>query len=201
MNTFQFVASIVGSLAWPAAIVIMILILRRPLTRTITSLQKLTYKELRLDFGQEISKLEVVADQANVPNVALESNARPKRRDSSSSQVEDEDVYKLLTFFGETAPTDVIVRIWSQAEREIQAAVDRLGLSSSYSSRNSLSQNIQLLMENGFIDYKVKDILDGLSALQKEIAHGNVKEEEITYTQLIGYMRLTQRMINFIKSL
>jgi hypothetical protein len=76
MNILQFIASLISSLAWPVAIVLIILILRKPLSQIILSLQKLRYKELQLDFSQEVSKLVSAADRAKIPTVIIENGCK-----------------------------------------------------------------------------------------------------------------------------
>jgi hypothetical protein len=49
MSILQFIASIVGSISWPAAVVIVVLILRKPLTTVILSLSKVSYKDVGLE--------------------------------------------------------------------------------------------------------------------------------------------------------
>jgi hypothetical protein len=49
MITFQFIASIVGSLAWPTSFVLVVLILRKPISQVILSLKKASYKGLLLE--------------------------------------------------------------------------------------------------------------------------------------------------------
>lgn len=67
MDWLQFVSSIVGSLAWPAAIVAVVALLRDPLGKLVPLIRTLKYKEWQIDVGQELEavkeSVEATADQ------------------------------------------------------------------------------------------------------------------------------------------
>ncbi len=49
MTWLQFISSIIGSVSWPAAIVILVLIMRKPLTTIILSLRKASVKDFAFE--------------------------------------------------------------------------------------------------------------------------------------------------------
>lgn len=51
---------------WPAAVVVVVLVLRKPLRHVIESLRSLTYKEATLAFEQQIKRVAVEADRAEL---------------------------------------------------------------------------------------------------------------------------------------
>ncbi len=78
MNTFQLIASLVGTLAWPIVVVVIIVVLRKPLSQIFSSLtlNKLSYKDWQFDFGEKVAKLVSTADKANIPDVISETANR-----------------------------------------------------------------------------------------------------------------------------
>ena len=52
----QFFASLAGSLAWPATVVVVVL--RNQCRRFLLTLTRLRYKDLELDFGRELKEVE-----------------------------------------------------------------------------------------------------------------------------------------------
>lgn len=201
MNTLQFIASLVSSLAWPAAIVLIVLMLRKPLSRVILSLHKLSYKELQLDFDQEISKLVSVADQAKIPVITKENGTTSRERGFSSSRTSEGKFDEHIMALAKTDPTAAIVMAWSLVESEIQSTINRLAISPDYPPYNSALRNIQLLRENNYIDEDTEKILQGLRTLRNKVIHGENMEEEITYTQVMEYAQLVQRMIKLLASI
>ena len=55
MDWLQFLSSVVGSLAWPATVLALVVLLRAPVTRVLLTLTRLKYKDLELDFGRELA--------------------------------------------------------------------------------------------------------------------------------------------------
>ncbi len=74
MNGFQFTAALVGSLAWPTVVVIIVVVLRKPLSQIFSSLtlNKLSYKDWQFDFGDKVAKLISSADKANIPDLVID---------------------------------------------------------------------------------------------------------------------------------
>ena len=54
MDWLQFISSIIGSLAWPAAVMNLVLNLQAPLRNLLRDLSQFRYKEIEIDFGKEI---------------------------------------------------------------------------------------------------------------------------------------------------
>ena len=75
MNGFQFTASLVGSLAWPIVVVLIVVVLRKPLSQIFSSLtlHKLSYKDWQFDFGQQVAMLTSSADKANIPDIVVDN--------------------------------------------------------------------------------------------------------------------------------
>ncbi|WP_422422736.1 hypothetical protein [Pseudomonas sp. GZD-222] len=67
MDWLQFFSSVVGSLAWPAAVITLVILLREPLGKLLPLIRTLKYKEWQIDVGQELDavkvSVEATADQ------------------------------------------------------------------------------------------------------------------------------------------
>lgn len=75
MDTSALIASIVESLAWPIAIIVLVLILRGPIARLIPLIEKLKYKDVEIEFGR---KLAAAKAEAEVSDIADSSDAEPE---------------------------------------------------------------------------------------------------------------------------
>ena len=64
MDWLSFSAQLIDSLVWPAVVITVIMLLRKPLTELIPLLRELSYKDLHLKFGQKLVELEARADMA-----------------------------------------------------------------------------------------------------------------------------------------
>ncbi|WPN24099.1 hypothetical protein [Pseudomonas marginalis] len=67
MDWLQFVSSVIGSVAWPIAVITIIALLRAPLGKLVPLIRTLKYKDLQIDVGQELEavkeSVESTADQ------------------------------------------------------------------------------------------------------------------------------------------
>lgn len=64
MDWMQFTSAIVGSLAWPLAVIAVVMLLRTPLSKLLPMVRALKYKELSIDFSEKLDavKEEIGAD-------------------------------------------------------------------------------------------------------------------------------------------
>lgn len=68
MDTLTFTAEVVRAVAWPASLLILAFLLRKPLRELIPLLRKLKYKEIEIEFSKEVSALRAksISEQQNV---------------------------------------------------------------------------------------------------------------------------------------
>jgi hypothetical protein len=64
MDGFTFTSEIVKALAWPSALIGLIFLLRKPIIELVPLMKKLKYKELELEFSQEMQALKSEANDA-----------------------------------------------------------------------------------------------------------------------------------------
>ncbi len=55
---------IVTILIWPATVIVIVLILRKPLASLVASAKKLKYKDLELEFSKDIEQVQADAKEA-----------------------------------------------------------------------------------------------------------------------------------------
>jgi hypothetical protein len=58
MNYLQFIASLIHSLAWPATIVALAAIFRKPLRDLLQHLDRFKYGKVEIDFRRELDQVE-----------------------------------------------------------------------------------------------------------------------------------------------
>src|ERR1051325_1135276 len=79
MDWLAFFASIIASLAWPLTVIILVILLRDPLTRVLLTLTHLKYKDLEIDFKRELEELEEKAKAIDVKPQLPEIRASEKK--------------------------------------------------------------------------------------------------------------------------
>lgn len=144
MDYLQFTASVINSLAWPAAAIGMIWLLIDPIGRLIPNIELLKYKDMSVSFGKEMKKVSEEAERIHITPKPLELPTPPPR-------AEDDGPDMLLSAerLAETVPASTIALAWLAVEIELSSAVWRVGsLLNGYPSP-SPSKHIDFLVEHG----------------------------------------------------
>jgi hypothetical protein len=198
MDGLTFIAQIIESLAWPLAIVIVVLILRSPLSQVILGLKRLKYQDLELDFEKEIAKLERAVEEATEP---LEADTKQLPPAPGENVIKVETVDNSIEEVAALSPKSGIILAWNLVEKELQSAIMRLAISADYPPYLSAMRNIELLKEQGLITDLVYDLLNGLRRLRNEVIHDRPAQSTLTVDDAFDYLRIVQRVLPVIKGL
>lgn len=144
---------VVELVVWPATIVVVVSLLRAPLSKLVPTLKRLKCKDLELEFEREASKIlsEVERD---LPE--------PERSDSVAEGSTDIPMFSRVA----PEPTDLVMRFWG----ELESAIHELVGKSAY-EKTSVRSLVDLLAESGKVrEETIRAILD-LAALRNRVAH------------------------------
>lgn len=114
MDLLTFIATIVGSIAWPAALLATVFMIRRPLAELLPGIRRLKYKDLEVDFGKELEKIEAVMDTVEVgaqPTCELPAEVQPEPLPKTRAE--------LLDKLAELSPNAAILESWRNVERTL----------------------------------------------------------------------------------
>ena len=153
MDTCQFVASVVDSLAWPATIVVLVLVLRGPLEKLVPMLQKMKFKDFELSFGEKIDR-------------AREDAGLALRYSEGPAPPEEQKALELAV----VSPRAAVTEAWLWVETAATEAADRLQLAPSSRSRTGWRRLSELVRHPGF-DRGAASMLQELRSLRNEAAH------------------------------
>jgi hypothetical protein len=114
MDFLTFLATIIESLAWPVSLLVSVFMLRRPIVELLPGLRRLKYKDLEVDFGKELEKIEAVMD-------TVEEKTKPKGE--LPIEVQPEPLPKtrteLLEKLAELSPNAAVLESWRNVERTL----------------------------------------------------------------------------------
>ena len=193
MDWLQFFASVLGSLAWPATAVALVVLLRVPVARVLLTLTKLKYKDLELDFGRELKQLE---EQARVIEVRpTQPKALPPTKRDPSDLLSEAD--RLAQEFPEPA----VAVGWQAVEEELMSAVERLAISPDYPRHNSAMKNAELLRGQNEIDDTTLDVLNRMRNLRNMAVHGGNGQGRVTTNEAIEFIALARGVVEKLNSL
>jgi hypothetical protein len=197
MNWMQFVSSLVQSLAWPVAAVVIILIFRNGLSKRLGSLLSLTLPGgVEAKFSEDLNELEEKAE-----------DAAPHPTDLDPSQPGGAD----LKNFGppvppppekddralKANPTGVVMEAWKSVESILRAAARRSKSDGSLSNLYNTKALIQHLRTVGFLDDADVAALEKARLMRNLAAHS---EDPISPESAESFANISSKLAaNFMK--
>jgi hypothetical protein len=185
MDPVTFVAELVKALAWPASVVTIVLILRRPLAGLIPLLHKLKYKDLELEFGRGVEevKAEVLAE--------LPTSPTPKALSAGASAV--------LVKLAEMSPRAAVTEAWRQVEGALIEAAKRKGVDLPPRQVALPIYVLRALQAKGALDPGKVAIFNDLRALRNSAAHA--PEFALSQESALEYAALATQLAEYFRSL
>lgn len=187
MTKLEFVAAIIKSLAWPTVILTITIMLRSPIIKILSNLNKVTYNNLEMDFAQKLEEIETNLETNESLDVSLQS-----------SEIK---IDKEINTVAQISPSASIVMAWTMVEQEILSSIQRLAISPDYPLYNSPLKNINLLKDAGLLDSETQRSLHELRTLRNKAVHGQISDVNITYHEAIKYYELSIIVTNILKNL
>ncbi len=183
MDLLTFIAELVKALAWPAAVLIIFLFLRKPILELIPLLQRIKYGGLEIDFGKRIQELAVEADQA------LPAPARPGKT--------SEYIEKSMTNLAYISPRAAVLEAWLELEEAAVSAAKRRGLNLTSQEERSPIALGSALERSGILDHKQMEIYTRLRNLRNAAAHAT--DFSFEPQAAIDYSELASRLAEVLR--
>lgn len=182
MDGLTFTSELIKALAWPAATIILASLLRKPIVGLVPLMRKLKYKELELEFSQEVLALKAEASPV------LDS---PQKEKLSTTPSKALDLVSLSTRAAimeawidvETAAVEVASSFWNQSPNETMRNLPNLG---------------EYLHQCKVIDDKQLSIYKKLQHLRNKAAHA--EELNLSEEDAMSYVTMAFNLARHIKS-
>jgi hypothetical protein len=187
LDKLEFVSSVIKSIAWPSVLLTITILLRKPIIKILSNLNKVTYNNLEMDFAQQLEEIET----------SLETNEST----SDISHTPDLKIDKEINTVAQISPSASITMTWAKVEQEILSTIKRLSISPDYPFYNSPLKNINLLRDAGLIDDETEKSLNELRTIRNKAVHGHITDTDITYQEAIKYYELSIKVIKILKNL
>lgn len=183
MNWLEFIASIVGSLAWPAVLIAIFYFIREPIRNLLPLLQRLKYKELELEFSRRVEEVsaEVVQELPALP---------------AAAPVQTDELTKAAKL-AETSPRAAVLEAWLSVEAAAFDAARRLGwlLPSQKAANGSFA--MKFLERHEQVDRSIVGLLRELRSLRNQAAH--TPEFALSKSAAIEYASSATRVAEYLR--
>lgn len=182
MDFLTFVAAIVGSLAWPLSLLISVFLMRKPLADLIPAIRRLKFKDLEVDFGKELEKIEAEMD-------TIENEPKPKNE--LLAEVESEPLPRtrneLIEKIATLSPNAAIIESWRNVERTLNIYFIRRGIEQPVSGQ-TISRHLD---KDPNFPPRLVSAYQELRLLRNLAAHN---QERLTAKQAMEFSALADRL-------
>lgn len=195
MNWLSFFSSIIDSLAWPAAVIIIVLVLKKPLSTLLTMLRNLKFKDLELDFGKELKIIEDKAKQV------LSAETKPKVIREKPTERNSSQIIKEAERLFEEFPEPAIALAWSAVEVELIDAIMRTASSPDYPPHNSALKNAIYLEKAGYLETDKIELIKRMTNLRNIVVHGSKGAGLVTVHDAREFIALAEWLVKDLKEI
>ncbi|NVK20542.1 MAG: hypothetical protein HWE30_17760 [Methylocystaceae bacterium] len=179
-----FLADITSSLAWPVVILIIALHFRKHIISAINNLRSLRYGDAEAIFEQD---LDAVSEKAK--------SIEPANLDSNQDKL---DRLNELSLMANSSPTGAILEAWNDIEEAARDVAENSGIPLAGSPKRPLFKLQSFLSENNLLPKAEIDTFRKLRMIRNRAIH--TSDTEITAEQAKRYIKLTDRLIDAIKT-
>lgn len=183
MDWLTFFSDVVGSIAWPVAIVVVILVFRDQLAKLLPSLEALEYKDFKLKFEKRVAQAEKQFEDI------VDTQA------SSERAVVGEDRFDTARTLAAVAPSAAIVEAWKLFEYELRDGARRMNLD--VSATLPVHRLLRDLEQRGLLPRDVVATAQELRGLRNEAAH--VPDMYLPSEHAEEYVSLIARLTSFVR--
>ena len=187
MGGFEFIAAIIDSIAWPAAVVGAIFLLRHEIRALIPLLSRLQIGPVQLDFREML-------DEAERTEQKLEER---EQKALSSAEELDEDLQPLrekLYARAQESPYNAAISAWLSVTGTAEGAALRSNLRKDSPNLN-LRRVVQMLVDRGKAPQLLIEYADQLLRLHKQ----TVSVDSVTEEEAKRYIDLCLQLIAYLK--
>jgi len=183
MDVLTFLSELIKAAAWPVTTVVLVVLLRKPIVELIPLLRRLKYRELELEFSQEVSELTAEAEA-----IAKEKGEEVVPIASTSS-----NLLNLVAFSTRAA----IMEAWLEVESaSVTIASSFWGQSSNDTFRN-IPKLGEYLLQCKVIDEKQLSVFIKLRGLRNKAAHA--QDLDLSEKDAKSYVQLASDLAKHIR--
>lgn len=188
MDWKTFLSSLVAALAWPMAVFLVVILLRREIAKLLGTLIRLKWKDFEAEFHQEFKELDAAAKR--LP--PAEAAAGGAREAASLTATGGKDTIQELA---RISPPAALLASWTKVEEAIVRAVNRLSISADPPWEVSSLKKIGLLQEWTTLDAPTAVVLHQLRELRNRAAHSRNEAGSLSVDEVMEYHEAATRAI------
>ena len=205
MDGYEFISSLIDSLVWPAAVLWIVYILRKPIGDILGKLANFKYGKWEATFFHN--------QMEDVKQTVKGSNLDPSSEEEDESETSDHDIeqpvvehasdilLKEAIRLSADAPEHGILLAWQAIEAELTSTVHAYGFAPE-GKHVFVGNSIKLLYQNNIIDSTTEDVLRKMFQVRNQLVHGSTETIKATITDdesIEVFFDITFKAVNMLK--
>ena len=186
MNVLEFISAVVSALAWPIAVIIAVVVLRRPLRHLLSRLETFKGPGVEATFQRQVeeAKEEAALAVAGLPSVQEGDKSQQERLE-----------YSDLLRLADVSPRAAILETWLRIESTLTDVAMRMDVSAD-TRRGPLSL-MEALERHGTIAPEVGSALRRLRNLRNVAVH--TQDLDISKDSVVDYIETANFILRSLK--
>lgn len=185
----------VDAVAWPLTVFVILVLFRKPIVRMFSRLVQLTYKDVSVSFGQELTAAEVQVKEivSTAKHEPMTATPREDKRSAEPSRSHD-IILRLLAI----SPRSAILMAWSEVELAIMAAGKQRGIDRTH-SRKAVSEIVAELVKQSYIHDRFLGFYTHLYNMRNKAFHSD--DNDLSLDEAARYTKIALDLIDKLESL
>jgi len=175
MDWQSFVVELLTLLIWPAVVLVLVIIFRKPLLTLLPQLSRVKYKEIEIEFEKELEHISQQAEQA-FPDLSLERK-------------------RALIVRAKALPNNAALEAWQVLDDTAELLIHFYEGDTTLSEETRYKHIQQILLDGDYIETKKVKLYDELRQLRNKIAHA--EHFSIDPAQSVQYIELCFLLIDY----
>ena len=178
MDTATLIVELVKALAWPVAVIVLLIMLRKPLIEFLPHARKLKYKNFEIELSEQVRELEKRA--------ARELPAQPAAAAAPAGSLEG--LHKLT----QVSPAAAVMEAWREVEGGAARLIAEHDIRLETDTHTPFRRIQQTLSEHKLVDRSKLRLFSDLRQLRNKVAHA--RDYEISPQQAARYVDVAARL-------
>lgn len=179
MNWMEFVIQVFDKLAWPVVLLICVFTLKRPLSKLIPLAKKLKFKDLEVEFGQELKAISQKAEGA-FPELKYDRKS-------------------LLIASANNLPNSAVIQAWEAVDTAAESLIRAKKINIELDVDTRYKHIESILLKESFFNTKQGKLFSELRQLRNRVAHA--VGYEIGKVEAVQYIELCFKLVSHLETL
>jgi hypothetical protein len=202
MGWMEFISSLIGSLAWPAVVLTIVLVFRQPISKLIANIKEAKWGDTSVLMHQKLDEAEQASREVTVPeptrnqppraHAGLDPVQVPPAYANTVPDIAEQEYVKWLP----QSPAMAVIRAWEDIEGMLRELGTRHGVPGTILARsaNHISQKLTAM---NVLEPTVANWLIEMRQVRNAAAHA----KEVTETDALRFLELAKKVRVVLKQL